>query len=193
MISAPSGAGKTTLCDALRKSEDFHYAVSCTTRAPRAGEIDGKDYYFISEEEFTAKVAADEFLEYAGVHLHRYGTLKAPVLEHLLKGNDVLMDIDTVGAETIRKCANPIIQNALADVFLIPPSLEELQHRLTKRGTESPTEIQTRLHNAETEIKKWCHYRYIIISHSIEDNIVAFRSILRAERCLTRRYQSISL
>ncbi len=135
VVSAPSGAGKTTLCDALRQTPDFVYSVSCTTRPPRAGEIDGEDYRFLSEDNFLARIKAGEFLEHAKVHEHYYGTLRIPLIDNLKKGVDVLIDIDTQGAAAIRNCGDPFVQDALADVFIMPPNLEELRRRLTKRRT----------------------------------------------------------
>src|SRR5262245_24111524 len=123
VVSAPSGAGKTTLCSALRQTPDFVYSVSCTTRDPRPGEIDGDDYHFISEKEFRSRIEAGEFLEHAQVHRHYYGTLIEPLLTNLKGGVDVLIDIDTQGAATIRNCRDPFIKNALADVFIMPPNL----------------------------------------------------------------------
>jgi len=123
VISAPSGAGKTTLCTALRQKPDFVWSVSCTTRAPRTGEIEGEDYHFLSREEFIRHRDAGEFLEHAEVHGNHYGTLKGPVLENLRNGIDVLLDIDTHGAANIRACGDPLILRALADVFLLPPDL----------------------------------------------------------------------
>lgn len=188
VISAPSGAGKTTLCDALRQNPDFVYAVSCTTRAPRPGEKEGEDYFFLSEADFDQRVRAGEFLEHAQVHHHRYGTLKKTVLDNLQAGQDVLIDIDTEGAHSIRQCPDRFIQSALADIFLLPPSLQELRRRLEKRGTETELEIETRIRNAKEEMKSWREYRYTIVSRSIEENLQSFRAILMAERCLTRRF-----
>jgi guanylate kinase len=188
VLSAPSGAGKTTLTTALRHKPDFVYAVSCTTRPPRPGEAHGEDYFFLSEEEFAAKVAAGDFLEHAEVHGRRYGTLKQTVIEQLEKGVDVLIDIDTQGAAAIRACADPFIQAALADVFIMPPSLDELRRRLTKRGTETSEQIDTRIANAAAEMKHWREYRYTLISGSMEEDIEKFRAVMRAERYLSRRF-----
>ena len=120
VISAPSGAGKTTLCAALRQTPDFVYSVSCTTRPARPGEIDGEDYYFLSEQAFREHMAAGDFLECAEVHGNHYGTLRENVLVHLRVGVDVLIDIDTQGATTIRASADGLIGDALADVFIMP-------------------------------------------------------------------------
>src|SRR5882724_521040 len=137
VISAPSGAGKTTLCDALRQTPDFVYSVSCTTRAPRAGEIEGDDYHFVSEKDFLARVEAGDFLEHANVHGRYY--------------------------ETIRR--------ALCDVFIMPPDLDELRKRLTKRGTETPEQIESRIVTAAREMELWRDYRYTIISKSMEEDL----------------------
>jgi guanylate kinase len=187
VVSAPSGAGKTTLCNALRQTSDFVYSVSCTTRAPRPGEIDGEDYYFLSKAEFARRVEEDEFIEYATVHGHHYGTLRATVLKHLNQGVDVLLDIDIQGAAAIRDCPDPQIIDALVDVFIMPPSLDELHHRLLRRATESREEIEVRLRNAAAEIKSWRLYKYSIISGSVEEDLQKFRAIMRAERYLSRR------
>jgi len=187
VLSAPSGAGKTTLCSSLRHKPDFIYSVSCTTRPPRPGEVDGEDYFFLAEEDFRVRVAAGEFLEYAEVHGRFYGTLKSTVLGHLSAGIDVLIDIDTQGASAIRRCDDPVIRAALADVFIMPPSLEELRRRLQKRGTETDGQIATRIENAAAEMKHWREYKYTLISGSMEEDIEKFRAVMRAERYLSRR------
>jgi guanylate kinase len=187
VVSAPSGAGKSTLCDALRQTPDFVYSVSCTTRLPRAGEIDGEDYHFIAESDFRARVAAGEFLEHAEVHGKYYGTLREPIVSNLQKGVDVLIDVDTQGATAIREFEDAFIRQALADVFIMPPDREELRRRLTKRGTETPAQIEVRLQTAAREIEHWRDYRYTIISKSIEEDLMKFRHIMGAERHLSSR------
>lgn len=187
VISAPSGAGKTTICDALRQTPDFVYSVSCTTRAPRAGEIEGEDYQFLSEKEFQRRVSHGDFLEHARVHEHFYGTLRQPLMNNLKRGVDVLIDIDTQGAAAIRDCGDEFIQRALSDVFIMPPDLEELRRRLTKRGTETPEQIELRLVNAAREMELWRDYRYTIISQSMEEDLQKFRHIIGAERYLSSR------
>jgi len=189
VLSAPSGAGKTTLTSALRRKPDIVYAASCTTRAPRAGEIPGEDYVFLAPEDFCRRVAAGDFLEHAEVHGASYGTLKSPVLESLRAGVDVLIDVDTAGAAAIRNCGDPLITSALADVFIMPRSLDELARRLRKRGTESGEQIATRLHNAAAEMRRWREYRYTILSGSMEEDIEKFRAVMRAERYLSRRLE----
>ncbi len=187
VISAPSGAGKTTLCDALRQTPDFVYSVSCTTRPPRASEIEGEDYQFVSETDFLARVKAGEFLEHAKVHDHYYGTLLKPIISNLKNGVDVLIDIDTQGAATIRNCKDEFVRQALTDVFIMPPDLEELRRRLTKRGTETKAQIEVRLVTAAREMELWRDYRYTIISRSVEEDLLKFRHIMGAERYLSRR------
>jgi guanylate kinase len=187
VISAPSGAGKTTLVEALRETPDTTYSVSCTTRPPRAGEIEGEDYCFISEAEFLARVQSGEFLEHARVHGHYYGTPRQTVLNNLQKGVDVLIDIDTQGAAAIRTCTDEFIRRSLADVFIMPPNLDELRRRLTRRGTETPQQIELRLVTASREMELWRDYRYTIISKSMEEDLLKFRHIMGAERYLSRR------
>jgi guanylate kinase len=187
VISAPSGAGKTTLVTALRQTPDLVYSVSCTTRAPRAGEIDGQDYQFLSDADFRARVKAADFLEYAQVHGDFYGTLREPVLTNLKNGVDVLIDIDTQGAAAIRNCDDPFIRQALADVFIIPPDLEELRRRLMNRGTETARQIDSRLATAAREMELWRDYRYTIISRSVEEDLQKFQHVMEAEGYLSRR------
>src|SRR5215831_16658134 len=132
LISAPSGAGKTTVVQALRKSGKFFYSVSCTTRVPRAGEINGEHYQFLSASDFQGRIDAGDFLEHAKVHQDFYGTLREPVLTNLQNGVDVLIDIDTQGAATIRNCDDAIVRQALADIFIMPSDVEELRRRLSR-------------------------------------------------------------
>ena len=187
MVSAPSGAGKTTLCDALRQTPDFVYSVSCTTRAPRPGEIEGEDYHFLTEADFLTRLAAGEFLEHAQVHNQYYGTLRGPIRNSLDEGVDVLIDVDTQGAASIRSYDDPFIRQALCDVFIMPPDFDELRRRLTKRGSESAEQIDLRLMNAAREMELWRDYRYTIISKSMEEDLLKFRHIMGAERYLSRR------
>lgn len=187
VVSAPSGAGKTTLVEALRQTTNLFYSVSCTTRGPRTGEIDDQDYQFLSDKDFLARVEAGDFLEHAQVHGDYYGTLRKPVLTNLKNGVDVLIDIDTQGAVAIRNCDDPIIREALSDVFIMPPDLEELRQRLLKRGTEDVQQIDSRLATAAREMELWRSYRYTIISGSVEEDLQKFRQIMNAESYLSRR------
>jgi guanylate kinase len=186
-VSAPSGAGKTTLVEALRQAPNLFYSVSCTTRPPRSGEVDGEDYQFLSNADFRARVETGDFLEHAQVHGDYYGTLLKPVLINLKDGMDVLIDIDTQGATVIRNCNDPFIREALADIFIMPPDLDELRRRLLKRGTETPQQIDSRLATAAREMKSWRDYRYTIISRSAEEDLQKFRHIMNAESYLSRR------
>jgi guanylate kinase len=187
VVSAPSGAGKTTLVERIRRNPNLFYSVSCTTRAPRAGEIDGQDYQFLSDADFRERIEKGDFLEHAQVHRDRYGTLREPVVTNLKSGKDVLIDIDTQGAAVIRNCDDPVIRDALADVFIMPPDLEELRKRLLKRGTETAEQIDSRLATAAREMEHWRDYRYTIISGSVEEDLQRFRQIMEAESYLSRR------
>ncbi|MEM6823403.1 MAG: guanylate kinase [Verrucomicrobiota bacterium] len=190
VLSAPSGTGKSTLCHSLRQSSDFSFIVSHTTRTPRPGEEDGVDYCFVSREEFESRIAAGAFLEYANVHGNLYGTPKSDVLQHIAAGNDVMLDIDVEGARQIRALEDQEIRSALVDIFIMPPSLEELERRLRKRGTESEEQIATRMQSAGKEIPFWHHYKYTIISESMEEDLLKMRSIIRAERYQTCRLRA---
>jgi guanylate kinase len=187
VVSAPSGAGKTTLVERIRRTPNLFYSVSCTTRAPRAGEIDGQDYQFLSDADFRERIAKGDFLEHAEVHRDHYGTLREPVVTNLKSGKDVLIDIDTQGAAVIRNCGDSVIRDTLADVFIMPPDLEELRKRLLKRGTETAEQIDSRLATAAREMEHWRDYRYTIISGSVEEDLQRFRQIMEAESYLSRR------
>ncbi len=187
VISAPSGAGKTTLVEALRQTANLFYSVSCTTRAPRGGEIEGEDYQFLSDADFQARVRAGDFLERAQVHGDWYGTLREPVIANLKRGVDVLIDIDTQGAAAIRNFDDPFIRQALTDIFIMPPDLKELRRRLMNRGTETAQQIDLRLATAAREMELWRDYRYTIISGSVEEDLQKFRNIMGAESYLSRR------
>ena len=187
VVSAPSGAGKTTLVEVLRRTASLFYSVSCTTRAPRSGEVNAEHYQFLSHSDFLARLEAGDFLEHAQVHGDFYGTLRQPVLTNLKNGVDVLIDIDTQGAAIIRKCDDATIRQALADVFIMPPDLDELRRRLRKRGSETEAQIDRRLKTAAREMQLWRDYRYTIVSGSIEEDLEKFRDIMAAESYLSRR------
>lgn len=171
----------------IRQNPNLFYSVSCTTRAPRAGEIDGQDYRFLSDAEFRERVAKGDFLEHAKVHGDHYGTLREPIVTNLNSGNDVLIDIDTQGAAVIRSCGDPLIRESLADVFIMPPDLDELRRRLFKRGTETAEQIDSRIATAAREMEHWRDYRYTIISGSVEEDLQGFQQIMEAEGHLSRR------
>jgi guanylate kinase len=187
VVSAPSGAGKTTLVERIRRTPNLFYSVSCTTRTPRVGEIDAQDYRFLSDADFRERVVKGDFLEHAQVHGDHYGTLREPIVTNLKSGKDVLIDIDTQGAAVIRNCGDPVIRDALADVFIVPPDLEELRRRLLLRGTETAQQIDSRLATAVREMEHWRDYRYTIISGSVEEDLQRFRQIMEAESYLSRR------
>jgi guanylate kinase len=190
VISAPSGTGKSTLCENLRATPDFIYSISCTTRPPRPGEEDGVDYHFLSREDFLHRIERGEMLEYAQVHGNNYyGTLKTTVKEALEQGTDVLLDIDVQGAATIRKTDDAMVRDSLVDVFIMPPTIEELEKRLRKRGTETEEQVQQRLRTGREESKLWRLYKYTILSGSMEEDLTKFRAIMRAERYLSRRLE----
>ena len=141
--------------------------------------------------DFERRIASGDFLEYARVHDHYYGTLRQSIVDTLREGTDVLVDIDVQGADTIRQSTDPFISDSLVDIFIMPPSLEELRHRLEKRGTESAGQIDFRLTNAAAEMKCWREYKYTIISGSMEEDLTKFRAITRAERYHSRRIISL--
>ncbi len=189
VMSAPSGAGKTTLCQKwLAQSERLVYSVSCTTRKPRPGETDGKSYHFLAESDFVERVARGDFLEYARVHGNYYGTLKETVLEALRKGLDIVMAIDVQGAAAIRQQAlspdaDPLIRNGYADIFVVPPSFAVLRERLTGRGTDAPDVIATRLKNAMGEVERWREYRYVVVNDDLAAAVGRLCAIRQAEHC----------
>lgn len=187
VISAPSGAGKTTLCNRLLdEMRQMHYSVSCTTRAPRAGEIDGKSYHFLDPSAFQRRVAAGEFLEHAVVFGHLYGTLKETVRTALEQGRDVLMDIDVQGAAQIRDYVRrapqgDLVKDAFVDIFVAPPSMDELRERLEHRGKDSADVIRRRLGTARNELQRMDEFRYLIVNEHLDVSYDALRSIVIAE------------
>jgi guanylate kinase len=188
VVSAPSGTGKTTLCERLlREVQGIHYSVSCTTRPPRAGEVDGDDYHFLSEDAFKQHAERGDFLECAEVHGAMYGTLKKDVQSIMAKGLDVLMDIDVQGAALLRGQVEDLRQSAetpirYADVFIAPPSLEILESRLRGRGLDQEDVIRMRLSNAEEETYHCSSFDYLIVNEKLDESFDALRSILVAER-----------
>jgi guanylate kinase len=186
IVSAPSGGGKTTLCQALLDAypNTVVRAVTCTTRVPRAGEKDGVDYYFLDAADFLRRVQAGNFLEHATVHGNSYGTLKSEVLNKLRQGKDVLLNIDVQGAASIRARAesDDDIRKALVTVFLAPPSLATLEERLKKRDSDSAANIQKRLSVARHEIGHWKNFDYLIISSTVPDDLSKLTGIITAEK-----------
>jgi guanylate kinase len=185
VISAPSGGGKTTLCEKLLAANpNVARAITCTTRAPREGEKDGTDYYFLDPGTFLKRVQAGNFLEHATVYGNSYGTLKSEVLGKLRQGNDVLLNIDVQGASTIREKASEDeeLRKALVSVFLTPPSLTILEQRLKKRGQDSAASIKKRLSVARQEIAQWKNFDYLIISLSPDEDLRRMQAIVAAEK-----------
>lgn len=190
LISAPSGGGKTTLCQQLLAAcPGMTRAVTCTTRSPRTGEIDGADYYFLDADSFLKRVQAGNFLEHATVYGHSYGTLKSEVLGKLRQGRDVLLNVDVQGAATIREKAkaDAELKRALVSIFLTPPSLAVLEERLRKRGTDSPAVVQKRLGVARQEIAQWKHFDYLLVSASVSDDLRRALAIVEAEKMRSSR------
>ena len=193
LISAPSGGGKTTLCQQLLAARPgMTRAITCTTRAPREGERDGVDYHFLNAESFLRRVQAGNFLEHATVYGNSYGTLKSEVLGRLRQGQDVLLNVDVQGAATIRERAqeDQELRRALISVFLTPPSLAILEERLRKRGTDSPAAVQKRLAVARQEIAQWKHFDYLLLSGSIQEDLRRMLAIVEAEKMRTSRVQA---
>ena len=189
VVSAPSGAGKSTLCDNVRAAlPSASRAVTCTTREPRDGELDGVDYYFLGEEEFLALVEGGEFLENAVVHGNHYGVLKSELRAKLVEGNDVLLNIDVQGAATIRERAatDPVLSRSLVTVFLCPPSLGELEQRLRGRGTDSEEAIARRLAIAKDEMDQAEKFNHTLTSQTREVDAERLLGIIESVR-LTKR------
>lgn len=187
LVSGPSGSGKSTLCRRLADDGEAEFSVSCTTRAPRSGEVDGSDYHFLDRGEFERRVASGEFLEHAEVHGNFYGTLRSEVIDRLAAGTDVVMDIDVQGAAQVRASADPAIQQSLVDLFVMPPDEQELASRLRGRGTDSEEVIALRLRNAIEEMAHWPKYRYRLVSSTREEDYARFRALLVAERMRVAR------
>ena len=190
LISAPSGGGKTTVCQQLLATRpDMTRAITCTTRAPRPGEKDGVDYYFLDAESFLKRVQAGNFLEHATVYGFSYGTLKSEVLSKLRQGKDVLLSVDVQGAATIRARAeeDAELKRALISVFLTPPSVAVLEARLRKRGTDAEATIQKRLSVARQEISQWKNFDYLLVSDTIQEDLRRVQSIIEAEKMRSAR------
>jgi guanylate kinase len=182
VVSGPSGTGKTTLCRKACGDGLAVFSVSCTTRQPRPGEVDGKDYFFLEEGDFLTRVEQGELFEHARVHDRWYGTLKSHVYENLRRGIDVLLDIDVQGAIQVRACQDELVHRCLLDLFILPPSLEELRNRLAGRATEDAAAFELRMKNAEAEMEHWRDYQHVLISDTRESDNARFRALLTAGR-----------
>ena len=179
VLSSPSGAGKTTLARRLTEEEPgIEMSVSHTTRKRRKGEKDGRDYHFIDHETFAAMRDRDEFLEWAVVFDHLYGTPRKPVAEALAAGRDVLFDVDWQGAEKLRASA----ENDVVTVFILPPSAADLEQRLNERAQDPPEIVRRRMLGASSEIQHWRDYDYVVVNYDVEQSVAAVRAILAAER-----------
>ncbi len=188
VLSSPSGAGKSTIARALLESDDkLTMSVSATTRAPRPGEVDGEHYYFVSREKFDDMVASNEFLEHATVFDNSYGTPKAPVEAAMEEGRDVLFDVDWQGAQEIQQYAH----DDLVSVFVLPPSVEELERRLFNRAQDSEEVVRGRMAKATSEMSHWDAYEYVIINADIEQSVSNVRAILDSERLKRRRQNGL--
>jgi guanylate kinase len=183
VVSAPSGAGKTTLCHEVRTLvPDLYYSVSYTTRTPRLGETNGTDFFFVTDGAFTAMRARDEFAEWAEVHGHLYGTPATAREGALGRGLDVLLDIDTHGARQLRQRYPEAVS-----IFIMAPSMAELEARLRERNSNSPGDIARRLSRAKEEIAAWRQYDYLIINRDVKEAVDQLATIIQAERCRTSR------
>ncbi|MGN0941749.1 MAG: guanylate kinase [Selenomonadaceae bacterium] len=187
VVSGPSGAGKDTICSAfLEREKNIAYSVSATTRAPRAGEVDGKNYYFVTREQFESMKEHDELLEWAEVYGNYYGTPIKKIQEKIAAGQDILLEIDTQGAMNVkRRFPNGVF------VFILPPSLDELQRRIRGRGTEDEKTIEKRLGASVGEIKMASDYHYVIINDEVETAVEKLMAIVTAEHCCASRNQEL--
>ncbi len=188
VLSSPSGAGKTTLSRRLLAADEgFTMSVSATTRPRRPGEVEGQDYFFVSPERFEAMVAEEAFLEHATVFERRYGTPRAPVEAALAAGKDVLFDIDWQGTQQVRANAG----KDLVSVFILPPSVEELERRLHSRAQDPEEVVRARMAKAADEMSHWAEYDYVIVNKTVEISLAQLRAIVQAERL--RRERRIGL
>ena len=189
MLSSPSGAGKTTLSRRLLASDtSLGVSVSVTTRSPRPGEADGREYHFISHEEFLRREAAGDLLEWAHVHGNRYGTPRAPVEAALAAGRDMLFDIDWQGAQQIREK----MEGDVVSVFILPPTGKALERRLVSRAQDAPEVVARRVAAAASEIAHWPEYDYVIVNADIEESFTALSAIVVAERHKRQRQTGIA-
>lgn len=188
VISGPSGAGKGTICKALMEKNTMWLSVSATTRQPRKGEIDGKNYFFISHEEFLDRIDKDDFLEYAEVYGNYYGTPRSSVIDMLESGKDVILEIDIQGALKVKDAFPEGIF-----IFILPPSMEELKQRIIKRGSETSESLMTRFMSAYKEINYVSRYSYAVVNDTVELAANKIESIIVAERCRVDRIKDIDI
>ncbi len=187
IVSAPSGAGKTTVCNALMKSDkNIVYSVSTTTRKPRKGEKNGREYFFVDEKVFKADIKKEKFAEWAKVHDHFYGTSKKFLNDTISKGKDVLLDIDVQGAVKIKKQYKDALM-----IFIMAPSIKVLKERLLKRNKDSLDVIKVRLANARKELSYIPKYDYLILNDKLDKSIENIKSVINAERISIKRNKNI--
>lgn len=186
VISGPSGAGKGTVVNELKKNRNIKVSVSATTRKPRAGEINGIHYHFISNEQFEKMIDENGFLEHAGYCDNYYGSPRKQAEEWLAEGNDVILEIDVQGYEQVKKNHPDCV-----GIFIMPPSMAELERRLRKRGTEEEEIIQKRLECAKQEVKKAFQYDYVVVNGPLEECVEDVLSIINAEKHTSKRWIDI--
>ena len=188
VLSAPSGAGKTTLKEQLLgRVTDLVFSVSFTTRPPRAGEVDGRDYFFVDDATFDRMIAEDGFVEWVRVYANRYGTGKAWIQEVLRSGRDILLDIETVGARNVRQAIPEAIM-----VFLLPPDADELSRRLRGRGKDSEEQIRMRLRHARHEMTAFPGYDYLLVNEDLDTACRQLEAIILAARCRRERMAPVA-
>lgn len=189
VVSSPSGGGKGTIIrHVLDVVPNLSYSVSYTTRAPRLGEVDGREYFFVNRDIFEEMVAAGEFLEWACVHGNFYGTAKNQILAETAAGADIILEVDVQGAASVRQ----LLMDSVS-IFILPPSLEVLRQRLLARGTDSPEELEVRLRNAPQELKQYSAFDYVIINDEIDRAAGLLASIINAERARCMRQEGLVL
>ena len=189
VVSSPSGGGKGTIIRHVLEVvavENLSYSVSYTTRAPRQGEVDGREYFFISRETFDEMVVAREFLEWACVHGNFYGTSKKQIMDQTAAGADIILEVDVQGAASVRQ----LLMDSVS-IFILPPSYEVLRQRLIRRGTDSPEELEVRLRNAPVELKQYAAFDYVIINDEIDRASAQLASIIYAERARCMRQEPL--
>jgi guanylate kinase len=178
VVSSPSGGGKGTIIQrVLKQMPNLSYSVSYTTRTPRNGEVEGREYFFVTPEQFEAMVGAGEFLEWAQVHGHHYGTSRHQVSREVFEGRDIILEVDVQGAASVRELVTDSVT-----IFILPPSVEVLRQRLIARGTDSPGELELRLKNAPMELRHYKAFDYVIINDQVERATEQLCCIIEAER-----------
>lgn len=186
VVSGPSGTGKGTVCGELLASTELAYSISATTRSPRAGEVDGKNYYFLTREEFERRIEAGDFLEYADVYGNYYGTPLGEIEKRLSAGEDILLEIDTQGAlNVMEKCPDALF------IFLLPPSIAELERRIKGRGTETAESLAKRLGSARAEIAIGKKYNYVVVNDTVKNAVARIQSIITAEHCRVDKNENL--